>query len=359
LAGPIGNLTFKGKTSDTVTTTTVPARIKSIDVSVDIADSEGKVATQTYTTTLSIRKHIIGSTYYSVVSGGDIDLEGIGIVAGRFHSNAQNSKSWLVLATGTWTDSDSGYSLSVPTSDLTAYASGFGSVQSFLVNATVVSTADMVFLSGQTYSGNYYISNGKSATIQAGTTILGSIFAEGMVTVNGSGTRITPQAGLPAIVAGTTIVVPSFGSGTLQIDGSIVASGSITLAGNQLNISRTSGKGIAVISSGTLTLNSGSYTVTGALMGKNSINFSNVSNVTATAADGFPVLATSGAFDATGTSISMTGFGIVGGSANLQTSLTTFQGVWTTGGMFRVTQWVFFGYDDRYIASPPPYIWGS
>ncbi len=359
LAGPIGNLIFKGKTSDTVTPTTVPARIKAIDVVVEIADAEGKVATQTYNSTVSIRKHIVGAMYYSIVSGADLKLEGIGLVGGNFHANGQTTKSWLVLATGIWTDADSGYSISVPTVDLQAYTETFGTVQSYLGNATVVSTRDMTFLSGQTYVGNYYMSNGKSATIQAGATIVGSIFAEGMVTVNGSGTRITPQSGLPAIVAGGKIVGPTFASGTLQVDGSMVASGDITLTGNQINLTRTSGAGLAVVTPGTLTLNAGIYTIVGGILGRRGVVFSNSDVVTITAADGRPALATEGNWQTSGTAIDIQGLGSVGGNATLLNTITTLNGVWTTGGTFRATQCFFFTYSNSFLGTPPPYFWGE
>jgi hypothetical protein len=240
-----------------------------------------------------------------------------------------------------------------------AYTETFGTVQSYLGNATVVSTNDMTFLSGQTYVGNYYLSNGKSATVQAGATILGSIFAEGMVTVNGSGTRITPQSGLPAIVAGGKIVGPTFGAGTLKVDGSLVALGDIALTGSQINLTRTSGTGLALVSQGTLTLNAGNYTIVGGVVGRVGVVFSNSDTVTITATDGRPALTTEGDWLTSGTAIDIQGLGSVGGNATLLNAITTLTGVWATGGTFRATQWFVFTYSNSFLGTPPPYFWGG
>lgn len=273
LAGPITKLLFIAHPKDGVSITSANSLVQSVDILMDVADEEGKVATQSFSETVYLRKDILSALYYTCYASGNVTLDFLGAIGGNVHANNQ-AVQLSGSVTGSITDSDNGIAVSMPTVNEGLYTTRFENVAAYKPSADYVINSNYTFLQNQTYSGVYYIAGGHNATIEKHAVINGSVIAEGNITVEGQNSSVTPLPGNPAMVAGGNFVLQNFNGGTFQSNGTIYAAGSVSCGGRDSTFVPSSGTTVAIASgSGGIAFSGRDMTVLGGIVSEGDITF--------------------------------------------------------------------------------------
>lgn len=225
IAVPIDALYFTAFDKDGNPTTS-PALIQSVAVSMQLADTTGQLATQTFNTQIKIRKDIVTALHYTSFASGNITLSGSGSIEGNVHANGSVSLTTVTLS-GTAT---SGTHEPLPDPNLARYQQDILPVASYRTHATTVITGNYTFQQNNTYNGIYYIVAG-NGIIEKNVNINGAVYAEGNLIIDGQNVTVIGPSTLPALVAGHDIIVSDFQDFHFRVTGTAYAHRDITLPG--------------------------------------------------------------------------------------------------------------------------------
>lgn len=352
IAGPIASLTLTAKHRQTLAGTQEPALIKSLDIDMQLVDEEGKVTNLPYTASVYFEKDWIPAFYYGIYAYNNLVLWGTGTVQGDVRANQAVSRFGIQV---TGTISQGGGSIPAPTYNIHTLTSLYEQPSAYRPLATTVVSADYTFAKNTTYTGFYYIAAGHSAVIEQNVIINGTVVAEGSVDVQAQHVTITPAAGNPAIVAGNLFTVSKSNAKPFTCNGTLFAKNGITLVGDDAVFKASSGHVVAVGTLGGFSFTGKTLNVAGTLVVGGSANFVFDTSVVVTPSAKYAaVMAQSVSVE--GGSFTMTGALVSKGDASFMNTLTSINGVVVSGGTVTMLGNVSALYDAAQLQTPPAYV---